>query len=76
MSDQYNIAYCYYEKSIEIAKSSSFYTKHFSMVDNYEMLGYIYIYYNQRILAHCCLNKVFKWLEGTEPVNLVKLKRI
>ncbi|CAF4947867.1 unnamed protein product, partial [Rotaria sp. Silwood1] len=51
MSNQYDIAYHYYDKSIETAKNSSCYTRHFSIIDNYEMFGYIYAYYHNKILA-------------------------
>ncbi|CAF4151326.1 unnamed protein product [Rotaria sordida] len=76
MSNQYDMAYHYYDKSIETAKKSSYYTQHFSMIDNYEMLGHIYLYYCNKILAINCFNKALKLLESTDPTDLIRLKRI
>ncbi|CAF2128491.1 unnamed protein product [Rotaria magnacalcarata] len=76
MSEQYDMAYYYYDRSIETAKNSSFYTNHSSMSDNYEMLGYIYIHYGEKILAKNCFNKVIKLLNLSESINLVELRRI
>jgi tetratricopeptide (TPR) repeat protein len=76
VADQYDIAYHYYDKSIETAKNSSFYTTHFSMHDNYEMLGYIYMIYSEKILARVCFNKALKLLEDTELPTSRNLKRI
>lgn len=76
MLDQLDTAYNYFYKSIDTAKNSSFYTQHFSMIDNYEMLGYIYMYYDEKILAKHCFNKVIKLLESSNSINLVTLKRI
>jgi tetratricopeptide (TPR) repeat protein len=76
MSAQYDIAYGYYEKSIETARNSSFYIDHFSMTDNYEMMANIYVHYNEKILARHCLNKALKLLKDTEPITSVKLKRV
>lgn len=76
MSDRYDIAHSYYDKSIETAKDSSFYTKHFSMPDNYEMLGYIYIYYKQKILAYNCFKKALKLFEDSKSTDSAILKRI
>ena len=76
MSSQYDVAYWYFDKSINAAKNSILCTSHSAMIDNYEMLGHIYVHYNDKVLANNCFVKALNLLSLREPIDLVRRKRI